>query len=312
MPTSLPFVRYLGALLVAAVTAIGCGSDEATNPAPAPDGRASDGPTFEDPGPIHVHGLGVNPKDGALFVATHTGLFRAPEGEVTATRVADRYQDTMGFTVVGPDRFLGSGPPDAREKLPPYLGLVSSENAGKRWEEVSLMGKVDFHVLEASGRHVYGFGSKYDARQPTFLVSADGGRQWDERSPPGLLMSLAIDPDDPERIVAAAEGGRGPAGLYGSTDAGRRWRLLSDELGLVAYTASRSLFLADADGVIRASADGGRSWDEVGDIEGQPAAFEAAGETLLAGLHDGTIKRSDDGGRNWTVRSEPEATTTGG
>ena len=27
-----------------------------------------------DPGPVHVHGLGVNPADGALFIATHTGL----------------------------------------------------------------------------------------------------------------------------------------------------------------------------------------------------------------------------------------------
>src|SRR5687768_7073255 len=35
------------------------------------------GPRVGDPGPVHVHGLGVNPKDGALFVATHTGLFRA-------------------------------------------------------------------------------------------------------------------------------------------------------------------------------------------------------------------------------------------
>jgi hypothetical protein len=35
-----------------------------------------------------------------------------------ARRVADRYQDTMGFTVTGPDRFLGSGYPDGRDDLP--------------------------------------------------------------------------------------------------------------------------------------------------------------------------------------------------
>jgi hypothetical protein len=33
-----------------------------------------------DPGPVHVHGLGVNPADGALFIATHTGLYRVDAG----------------------------------------------------------------------------------------------------------------------------------------------------------------------------------------------------------------------------------------
>ena len=297
------------ALLAVALAGCGGGDDDEADRASTPPER---GPTIEDPGPIHVHGLGINPRDGALFVATHTGLFRAPEGEPTAKRVAGRYQDTMGFAVTGPDRFLGSGHPDGREKLPPYLGLIRSSDAGKSWRPVSLLGKVDFHVLEASGPQVYGFGSNYDTRRPAFLVSADGGRRWDERSPPGSLLSLAVDPDDPRQIVVAAEGGRGPAGLYRSADAGRSWRPVADELGLLAYTASGSLFLADSDGLIHESADDGGSWDEVGEIEGQPAAFEAAGESLLAGLHDGTIKQSDDGGRTWTVRSEPRATTSAG
>ena len=72
-------------------------------------------PATSDPGPIHVHGLGVNPADGSLFVATHTGLFRAAPDEQRARRVADRYQDTMGFTFVAPDHFLGSGHPDGRD-----------------------------------------------------------------------------------------------------------------------------------------------------------------------------------------------------
>jgi hypothetical protein len=76
-------------------------------------------PEVSDPGPIHVHGLGINPADGALFVATHTGLFRAGPGERSAKRVVDRFQDTMGFTVTGPDRFLGSGHPDGREGCRP-------------------------------------------------------------------------------------------------------------------------------------------------------------------------------------------------
>ena len=48
--------------------------------------------------------------------AVLAGALALPEdGE--ATRIADRFQDTMGFTVVGPSTFLGSGHPDSVEDL---------------------------------------------------------------------------------------------------------------------------------------------------------------------------------------------------
>ena len=94
-----------------------------------------------DPGPVHVHGLGVNPADGALFIATHTGLWRVDPGDTTAERVSDRRQDTMGFSVVGPRRYLGSGHPDVRDlrnDVPPLLGLIVSNDGGRKWRSVSL------------------------------------------------------------------------------------------------------------------------------------------------------------------------------
>jgi hypothetical protein len=266
-------------LLAAGLLVVGCGGDsDDSGQAPS-----TDGPRVGDPGPIHVHGLGVNPEDGALFVATHTGLFRAGEGERMATRVADRFQDTMGFTVVGPNRFLGSGHPDGREGLPPFLGLIESRDAGRTWEPISLLGKRDFHVLEASGRRVY------------------GGRSWDERTPPEALLSLAIDPEDADRVVASGE-----QGLYLSTDAGRGWRPLDGGPALLAWPSGGQLFAVAFDGSVARSGDAGRSWREVGQVGGEPAAFEGAdGGDLYAALHDGTIKRSPDGGASWSVRSTP-------
>ena len=295
-------------LLLPVLVIAACGSDDGADDARSQAADAAEGPTFEDPGPIHVHGLGINPKDDALFIATHTGLFRAARGEETATRVADRYQDTMGFTVVGPNRFLGSGHPDARENLPPFLGLIRSADGGQSWDEVSLMGKVDFHVLEAAARRVYGFGSDYDTQKPKFLVSDDRGRSWDERSPPGGLVSLAISPDDPDRVVAAVQGGPAEDGLYASGDAGKRWQPLDGGTGLLAWARSEALFLVDSDGAVRVSSDAGGTWQEVGEVGGEPAAFEAAGDDLYAALHDGTIHFSSDGGRTWSVRSRPQAT----
>jgi hypothetical protein len=285
----------LTASLLILVAALGLGSCGGDSDEPKQPTRG-----VGDPGPIHVHGLGVNPTDGALFVATHTGLFRAAAGEQRARRVADHYQDTMGFTVTGPDRFLGSGHPDGRAGLPPFLGLIRSTDAGRSWQPVSLLGQRDFHVLEAAGERVYGYGSDYESRQAGLLVSDDGGRSWQERVPPESLLSLAIDPDDPERVVVSGEDGS-----YSSTDAGRGWRPLGGDAGQLAWADGGPLFRVRLDGAVARSTDGGRSWEQAGDIGGEPAAFEPVGDELYVALHDGTIKRSRDQGRSWQLRSRP-------
>ena len=276
------------------VVAAGCGS--------VGDGGGGTGGRdvlVSDPGPIHVHGLGVNPRDGALFIATHTGLFRAAPGQSKASRVEDRYQDTMGFTVAGPDRFLGSGHPDGRSGDPPFLGLIRSEDAGKTWQPISLRGDTDFHVLEASGEHVYGFGSDYDSRKPQFLVSQDGGRSWERRDVPEQLIALAMHPKDPDHLFVSGE-----RGLHESTNGGRSWRPRRGNAGLIAWVESEQLVLVSKNGRVLQSTDGS-SWRAVGNIDGRPAAFEAEEDGLYVALHDGTIKRSTDLGRSWSVRSKP-------
>ncbi len=277
-----------------AITLAGCGGGDAGDEEAA-------GPAIGDPGPVHVHGLGVNPSDGALFIATHTGLFRAPQGQTRATRVAGRYQDTMGFTVVGPDRFLGSGHPDGREDLPPFLGLIESVDAGETWRPVSLLGERDFHVLEASDERVYGFGADFQTQKQALLVSNDGGETWTERDPPEPLLSLAIHPEDPDHVVASGE-----RGVLASRRAGARWSELGGDPGLLAWPAAGRLYLVDARGVAHVSDDAGESWGTAGEVGGEPAALDAGpAEDLYVALHDGTVKRSTDGGETWRVRSAP-------
>lgn len=259
----------------------------------------------EDPGPVHVHGLGVNPADGALFIATHTGLYRVGQGERKAKRVGDRYQDTMGFTIVGPNRFLGSGHPDineAREQgLPGLLGLIESTDSGANWKPISLLGEADFHVLRSVGGRVYG----YDVTNDRLLLSSDRGRSWTELNKPGPLVDLAVDPGNAQRMVAASAGGL-EEGLFESTDKGRGWKRRADTVGLLAWPRSDRLYLVVQGGLVFVSADGGRNLRNVGDVGGAPAALLARGPAeFYVALHDGTIKRSTDGGATWTVRSAP-------
>jgi hypothetical protein len=267
--------------------------------------KAFTGAAASDPGPVHVHGLGIDPADGALFVATHTGLYRAGDGQRKAQRVADRYQDTMGFTVVGPNRFLGSGHPDLNEArtqgLPARLGLIESTDAGASWRSVSLRGEADFHVLRFVDPRVYG----YDASSDRLLVSSDRGRTWDELEKPGPVVDLAVDPGNAKRIVVASAGG--PAhGLFESRDGGHGWTRTNDAVGLLGWPARDRLYLVTGGGQTFASSDAGRVFEKRGEIGGEPAAFLAhAPDELYVALHDGTIERSADGGASWTVRSTP-------
>lgn len=270
--------------LLAALLLAGCGQEA---PPPAPD------PAAVEVGAEHIHGLGVNPADDSLMIATHYGLFRAAAGQDEAVRVGESYQDTMGFTVVGADRFLGSGHPDAQADLPPLLGLIGSDDAGRSWDPVSLLGEADFHVLRAAGTQIYGF----DATRARLLVSRDGGRSWQERTPPAPLIDLAIDPGDARRVVASTQGG-----LFASRDAGESWRPLTREYaGLLAWTPA-ALVLVDGAGAVHRSVDGGRSFEAAGEIGGQPAALAAHGDDLYAALHTNEVKLSTDVGQVWRVR----------
>jgi photosystem II stability/assembly factor-like uncharacterized protein len=282
-------------VVVLAAFAAACGG---ANDIAAP----TEDPEEHDAGPVHVHGLGVDPADGALFVATHTGLFRVGAGETNAARVAGSAQDTMGFTVVGPNHFLGSGHPDPVEAvendLPPHLGLIESTDAGRTWVTVSLAGEADFHVLRAHGDHVYGV----DASTGRFLASTDGGRSWQERPLPGRIYDLVADPTTATRLVAATE-----QELAGSRDGGRSWRRVGPGVAaLLAWPERDRLYAMLGDGSVRNSRDGGTTWRDVGSAGGEPAAFASGSDgDLYAALHDGTIKHSRDGGRTWRVRSRP-------
>jgi hypothetical protein len=254
-------------------------------------------PGAADPGPGHVHALGVNPAGSSLFIATHTGLFRLDAEAQRAERVGDRRQDTMGFTVAGPDHFLGSGHPDLRDELPPLLGLIESRDAGKSWTPISLLGQVDFHALRIRRLRVVG----YDATSVRVMISDDRGQSWRVSDPPEPLVDLVLDPASADRILAAGENR-----LFLSADAGRTWRQREQGTGLLAWPRRDRLYLLDGGGRLWLSPDGGRRWHGRAGIGGRPAALLAAGpETLYAANHQGEIKQSSDGGETWTTRSRP-------
>jgi hypothetical protein len=278
-------VRWLLVVFLAALVTAGCGGDRPVAPPHIVD----------DPGLVHVHGLGINPADGVLYAATHTGLFTVRDG--AARRVADRYQDTMGFTVVGADQFLGSGHPDARDTQlyqpgrRPLLGLVESRDAGRGWRPLSLLGKADFHALQVGHGRVYG----YDATGGRFMVTSDR-RNWQVRSKLALA-SFAVSPSDAELVVAATE-----RGLARSRDGGRRWQLIREPTALLLdWQRPEALWAMTDDGQTWQSRDAGQTWSRRGTLNGQPGAFLVHDQTLYVAVAQLGIVTSADQGRTWRV-----------
>ena len=280
--------------VLAATASLALGLTACRGPAdrPAPQSQADIG--FE-----HVHGLGVDPADGMLYAATHFGLFRVPE-EGDATRVADRYQDTMGFTVAGPREFLGSGHPDFQKDpdLPTRLGLIRSEDAGETWNIVSLGGEADFHVLRAAHDSIYA----WDAGTGRVMVSTDGGRTWDTRSTLGL-RDMVVHPDDPAVLLATTG-----QGLLRSEDGGRTWAAVpgTPTIAVLGWAAVTSMYGITPDGVVHRSTDGGSRWTEQGSVQGEPEALYVddrdGRETIYVGISPATILVSTDGGTSFTTR----------
>jgi hypothetical protein len=255
------------------------------------------GSAVEGAGVAHVHGLGVNPADDGLYVATHHGVFRiADDGK--AVRVGDRAQDTMGFTVAGPNHFLARGHPDLRdfeEGKRPLLGLIESTDGAESWQSLSLDGEADFHGLAAAHGLVYG----YDSTGGRFMVRSRDGA-WDIRSI-RPLAAFAVDPSDADHIVAT-----GSDGLLDSADGGRTWSPLDGPLlAALAWDSHGELFGAAPDGAVHRSPDAGRSWEQVGRLDGQPQALLARLRVLYAAAADDDgrtgIYRSEDEGQTWSL-----------
>ncbi|MFE6647711.1 F510_1955 family glycosylhydrolase [Nocardioides sp. NPDC057772] len=277
-PTSLVALTIV---VAAALLSTACGAD------PRPERPATDGHGENADMVGHIHGLGVDPADDSLYVATHFGLFRVDEAG-GAERVADRWQDTMGFAVVGPGHFLGSGHPDLTEDLPPHLGLVESTDAGETWTPLALQGEADFHILEPAGELLYAFDST--TRR---LLRTEDRKQFEEVLT-GDLVSVAAT-DKAEQLYATTRTGQ-LISIDAST--GRTQELGGPVTAYVDISADGDLVGIGPDGVVRVSDDVGEGWQEAGSIGGPPAAFTITEQGWYAATAEEAY-RSRDNGKTW-------------
>ncbi|WP_460743306.1 F510_1955 family glycosylhydrolase [Nesterenkonia halophila] len=276
----------------------GAASSGADGPSSAETGRSGSGASSGDVAWGHVHGLGVD-GDGAVLVATHHGLHRLGEG---GSELISEVQDFMGFTAVEEGRYLASGHPGAEQDGPANLGLISSDDGGAEWSEVSLGGEADFHALDAAEDRVYGVDSVSGG---TLMVSDDAGESWTRREAPAMA-DLAVAPQDPQRLVATTQ-----EGLMLSEDAGRTFSRVDGAplLQLVDWASDGTLVGLAPDGSVHRAVGGDLSswehrWQHDDGGAAVPAAVHAVdAETLHVAL-DTTVYGSTDGGESFAPLGE--------
>jgi len=271
-------------LLAAALTGCSGASDHR-------GGSSAEHSHASGPGVGHVHGLGINPGDGRLYVATHHGVV-AVDDDGSYRRVGDA-ADYMGFTVTGADTFLGSGHPAEGSGGHANRGLIRSTDAGRTWKNLSLAGEADFHSLEQAHGTIYG----YDSTGGLLRVSKDG-KNWDDRAELAAL-DIAVSPEDPGTVLATTE-----RGVARSTDGGRTFgRGNGTPLAYLSWAERDELYGIGLDGTLHRSTDDGESWKKAGTVPGgRPQALTAVGSGhVLAATQDG-VYESEDGGETFTRR----------
>ncbi|HEU4947692.1 MAG TPA: oxidoreductase [Kribbella sp.] len=167
------------------------------------------------------------------------------------------------------------------------------------------------------------------------LRTTDGGKSWQNVSPPGAgaLLFRDVEAFGPDRAVVLAIGVGEDSRVYRTADGGRTWSETFRNPDPNAFydcldfnDSRHGLALSDpVDGKFRiiATSDGGRSW-RVQSGEGMPAAlpgefaFAASGTCLVAGPGRSAwfatgggdrprVFRTLDGGRTWKVTDSPMA-----
>jgi photosystem II stability/assembly factor-like uncharacterized protein len=267
-------------LATAAALVAGCGAPEvASGETSSSSGRSA--LPF-----AHIHGVGVDPGDGTILVATHEGLFEV-DGQGEADRVSP-VMDLMGFAVVGTGHFVASGHPGPDVDLPQPVGLIESTDAGRTWRPLSRQGESDFHALTTGDVGFLGFDGS--------LLRSSDGTDWTALQIPLPPAALAASPETPD-VLATTQGG-----VIRSTDAGESWESLREApvLQFVAWAAARTVVGVDPGGAVWTSRDGGNSWAEGPRLGAPPQALAAgsagpAGQRIVVATTAAVLASDDDG-----------------
>lgn len=209
----------------------------------------------------HVHGLGIDPSNSSiLYIATHGDFYKSASGG-TPVKVDQQRADYMAFN--SPQTkdipMYASGHPSTGGNT----GLIKSTDGGQTWQAVSTVSEpaVDFHAMAVSKSDpnvITGF----DSSGQGLFKTTDGGETWNKLDYPEYIMTLAIAPNDANKIFAGT--GRG---IFQSDDGGSSWTQLNEYKGIqvfaMAFDADGTLYASTETFGLSKSKDFGETWEKI-------------------------------------------------
>ncbi|MBI2407758.1 MAG: glycosyl hydrolase [Gemmatimonadetes bacterium] len=267
-------------------------------------------------------GDGVYKSTDAGKTWTHIGLEKTKQ--ISNIRVHPKNPDLVYVAAQG-ERWVGT----------PDRGIYRSSDGGKTWAlvlkgENATSGASALSMDPTNPRILYA--AFWDHQRLPWMVrsggpgsglwkSTDGGDTWTRLTSglPKLMGKIGVDvsPANPDRVYAIVEAEKG--GLYRSDDAGKSWRLLSEDRLIQTRSWYYMNITADpmnADVVwvmnapVMRSIDGGRTFETVAAKHGDNHGLwiNPSDPRYVINANDGGATISLDGGKSWSTQdNQPTA-----
>ena len=249
---------------------------------------------------------------GVLWAGSRAGgAFRSTDGGATWT---ERHGHLAFSEGVVRDLAIDPQAPDT-VWMAPDRGVFVTEDGGATWEARN-EGLVDASgsaspilVLRLAPANP---SVAYAAMMARLFKTVDAGAHWTELSVPQVAADVLVDPRDPDVVFVATaffiDQSREAGALWISRDGGDTWEAAPLETGsrpvrsLASDPRNPDVLYAGGDGGIFRSADGGRTWQRVTDLQVFGEANLAVSPTgaVWASTPAG-IFRSPDGLSDWTA-----------
>lgn len=236
----------------------------------------------------HIHHFEIF--QNRLILGTHNGLFDfKPEGK--HRRISRSNFDVMGLAITE-NLIYASGHPGEGDSRPALLGLLKSSDGGKNWKQVSLLGKADFHLLEASGDVIVGG----DSASGELFFSVNAGRSWERRGP-NNFEAVALSPQGKISAFALSRGKLFfTADGFASKERVGKFEAISD----LAWTSS-GLFISQGKNLL-VSTNLGKDWNVKFRFNESIGAVRAVKKTIYVAI-GANIFRSLDAGKSFSLLS---------
>lgn len=233
----------------------------------------------------HIHN--VRAFGNQVILGTHEGLYLF-QGKDKMKKMSSENFDVMGLAV-WENIIYASGHPGPGSKLPEPVGLLVSNNKGGQWKKVSLQGKVDFHLLEASKKEIYGG----DSQSGKLMYSSNSGKTW-KTIKDNQYSDIAINSEKMGEAFAIKQGA-----LFKTSNSFKSEKAVKTDFKINSIEFYDDKLYAAAGKSIYISQDAGKTWRKISTLKSEISIISIS-STILAAAAGSNIYISKDLGKSFT------------